>query len=150
MLSTYQYQKFPYVQPPEIAEKRPGHYPVVVVGAGPVGLSAAIDLASQGHAVVMLDNDDTVSIGSRGVCYAKRALEVLDRMGCGEDFVDKGVSWNVGRTFFREDEVFNFNLRPQDDHNRPGMINLQQYYLEEYLLKLPVSCPTWRSGSKTT
>ena len=45
MLSTYQYQKFPYVQPPEIAEKRPGHYPVVVVGAGPVGLSAAIDLA---------------------------------------------------------------------------------------------------------
>ena len=135
MLSTYQYQKFPYVQPPEIAEKRPGHYPVVVVGAGPVGLSAAIDLASQGHAVVVLDNDDTVSIGSRGVCYAKRALEVLDRMGCGEDFVDKGVSWNVGRTFFREDEVFNFNLRPQDDHNRPGMINLQQYYLEEYLLK---------------
>ena len=135
MLSTYQYQKFPYVQPPEIAEKRPGHYPVVVVGAGPVGLSAAIDLASQGHAVVMLDNDDTVSIGSRGVCYAKRALEVLDRMGCGEDFVNKGVSWNVGRTFFREDEVFNFNLRPQDDHNRPGMINLQQYYLEEYLLK---------------
>ncbi len=135
MLSTYRYQKFPYVQPPEIAEKRPGHYPVVVVGAGPVGLSAAIDLASQGHAVVVLDNDDTVSIGSRGVCYAKRALEVLDRMGCGEDFVDKGVSWNVGRTFFREDEVFNFNLRPQDDHNRPGMINLQQYYLEEYLLK---------------
>lgn len=135
MLSTYQYQKFPYVQPPEIVEKRSGHYPVVVVGAGPVGLSAAIDLASQGHAMVVLDNDDTVSIGSRGVCYAKRALEVLDRMGCGEDFVDKGVSWNVGRTFFREDEVFNFNLRPQDDHNRPGMINLQQYYLEEYLLK---------------
>ena len=31
--------------------------------------------------------------------------------------------------------MFNFNLRPQDDHNRPGMINLQQYYLEEYLLK---------------
>ena len=135
MLSTYTYPKFEYVCPPEVAEQRSGHYPVVIVGAGPVGLSMAIDLAAQGQQVLLLDNDDTVSIGSRGVCYAKRALEVLDRMGCGEDFVDKGVSWNVGRTFFREDEVFNFNLRPQDDHNRPGMINLQQYYLEEYLLK---------------
>ncbi|WOP17083.1 FAD-dependent oxidoreductase [Ottowia sp. SB7-C50] len=118
-----------------MAGAEPGHYPVVVVGAGPVGLSAAIDLAQQGQSVLLLDNDDTVSIGSRGVCYAKRALEVLDRMGCGDKFVDKGVSWDVGRTFLREGEVFNFNLRPESDHHRPGMINLQQYYLEEYLVE---------------
>ncbi|MCB2069757.1 MAG: FAD-dependent oxidoreductase, partial [Ottowia sp.] len=61
--------------------------------------------------------------------------EVLDRMGCGEQFVQKGVSWDVGRTFLRESEVFNFNLRPEADHHRPGMINLQQYYLEEYLIQ---------------
>lgn len=135
MLSTYQYPKFDYRQPPEIAENRDGHYPVVIVGAGPVGLAAAIDLAIQGKPVLLLDNDDTVSIGSRGVCYAKRALEVLDRLGCGEEMVQKGVSWNVGRTFFREEEVFNFNLCPQPDHHRPGMINLQQYYLEDYLVQ---------------
>lgn len=135
MLSTFQYPKFEYVPPIEIAEKRPGHYPVVVVGAGPVGLTTAIDLAQQGQPVVLLDNDDTVSIGSRGVCYAKRALEVLDRLGCGDEMVEKGVSWNVGRTFFHEDEVFTFNLCPQPDHERPGMINLQQYYLEDYLVK---------------
>lgn len=135
MLSTYQYPKFDYRQPPEIAENRDGHYPVVIVGAGPVGLAAAIDLAIQGLPVLVLDNDDTVSIGSRGVCYAKRALEVLDRLGCGEEMVQKGVSWNVGRTFFREEEVFNFNLCPQPDHHRPGMINLQQYYLEDYLVQ---------------
>lgn len=135
MLSTYQYPKFEYRRPPEVAEAREGHYPVIVVGAGPVGLAAAIDLAQQGTPVLLLDNDDTVSIGSRGVCYAKRALEVLDRIGCGEEMVDKGVSWNVGRTFFREEEVFNFNLCPEPDHHRPGMINLQQYYLEEYMVK---------------
>lgn len=135
MLSTYQYPKFTYQRPPELSEGREGHYPVVVVGAGPVGLAAAIDLAQQGKPVVLLDNDDTVSIGSRGVCYAKRALEVLDRLGCGDEMVNKGVSWNVGRTFFREQEVFNFNLCPEPDHHRPGMINLQQYYLEEYLVK---------------
>ena len=135
MLSTYQYPKFEYRRPPEIAEAREGHYPVIVVGAGPVGLAAAIDLAQNGTPVLLLDNDDTVSIGSRGVCYAKRALEVLDRIGCGDEMVDKGVSWNVGRTFFREEEVFNFNLCPEPDHHRPGMINLQQYYLEEYMVK---------------
>ena len=126
---------FPLADPPELDEGRDGHYPVVIVGAGPVGLCTAIDLARQGRQVLLLDNDDTVSIGSRGVCYAKRALEVLDRMGCGDKFVQKGVSWDVGRTFLREGEVFNFNLRPEADHHRPGMINLQQYYLEEYLVE---------------
>ena len=135
MQKTFTYPKFEFVQPPELTEGKTGHYPVVVVGAGPVGLSAAIDLAQQGQDVLLLDNDDTVSIGSRGVCYAKRALEVLDRMGCGDKFVQKGVSWDVGRTFLREGEVFNFNLRPEADHHRPGMINLQQYYLEEYLVE---------------
>ena len=135
MLSTFQYPKFEYVRPPELAAHREGHYPVIVVGAGPVGLTTAIDLAQQGQQVLLLDNDDTVSIGSRGVCYAKRALEVLDRLGCGEEMVQKGVSWNVGRTFFHEDEVFSFNLCPQPDHHRPGMINLQQYYLEDFLVK---------------
>ena len=134
MLKTYTYPKFDYVRPPELVEQHSGHYPVVIVGAGPVGLSMAIDLAAQGQKVLLLDNDDTVSIGSRGVCYAKRTLEVLDRMDCGSPCVDKGMSWNVGRTFFGEGEVFNFNLRPQDGHNRPGMVNLQQYYLEDYLV----------------
>ena len=134
MQKTYSYPKFEYVRPPEIAEQRAGHYPVIVVGAGPVGLSMAIDLAAQGQSVLVLDNDDTVSVGSRGVCYAKRALEVLDRMGCGTPAVDKGVSWDIGRTFFGEGEVFNFNLRPHEGHQRPGMVNLQQYYLEEYLI----------------
>lgn len=135
MLSTYKYPKYEYRRPPELDGAGQGHHPVIIVGAGPVGLATAIDLAQHGQRVVLLDNDDTVSIGSRGVCYAKRALEVLDRIGCGEEMVAKGVSWNVGRTFFREQEVFNFNLCPEPDHHRPGMINLQQYYLEEYLVK---------------
>jgi len=135
MLSTYRYPKYEYVPPPEMRSGEPGRYPVVVVGAGPVGLAAAIDLAQSGVPVVVLDDDDTVSVGSRGVCYAKRTLEILDRIGVGDACMAKGVSWNVGRTFFREEEVYNFNLLPQPDHKRPGMINLQQYYLEQYLVE---------------
>ena len=141
MLKTYTYPKFEYRTPPEIASGRTLEVPVVVVGAGPVGLAAALDLQLQGVPVLLLDEDDTVSIGSRGVCYAKRALEILDRYGVGEAICSKGVSWNVGRTFFREEEVYNFNLVPEADHHRPGMVNLQQYYLEEYLAARAASRP---------
>ena len=141
MLSTYTYPKFEYKTPPEIASGQVLKVPVVVVGAGPVGLAAALDLEQQGVPVLLLDEDDTVSIGSRGVCYAKRALEILDRYGVGDAVCGKGVSWNVGRTFFREQEVYNFNLVPEPDHHRPGMVNLQQYYLEEYLAARAASRP---------
>lgn len=135
MLSTYTYPKFEYRTPPELNGKPKQRHPVVIIGAGPVGLATAIDLAQQGLQVILLDDDDSVSVGSRGVCYAKRTLEVLDRLGCGQALVDKGVTWNVGRTFFDTEEVFNFDLLPDAGHERPGMINLQQYYLEEFLVK---------------
>jgi 3-(3-hydroxy-phenyl)propionate hydroxylase len=141
MLKTYTYPKFDYRTPPEVASGKALKVPVVVVGAGPVGLGMALDLDLQGIPVLLLDEDDTVSIGSRGVCYAKRALEILDRYGVGDAVCAKGVSWNVGRTFFRESEVYNFNLVPEPDHHRPGMVNLQQYYLEEYLVTRTASRP---------
>ena len=112
----------------------PQRRPLVIVGAGPVGLAAAIDARLKGLPVLVFDEDDTVSIGSRAVCYAKRALEVLDRLGVGDPICDKGVSWNVGRTFFREKEVYRFDLVPDAGHKRPGMINLQQYYVEQTLV----------------
>ena len=133
MLSTYTYPRYAYQRPPELTAPEARHHArVVVVGAGPVGLAAAIELAQQGVAVTLLDEDDTVSIGSRGLCYAKRTLEVMDRLGVGDAVVAKGVTWNVGRTFYRDTEVFNFNLLPEPGHKRPGMVNLQQYYLEQY------------------
>jgi 3-(3-hydroxy-phenyl)propionate hydroxylase len=143
MLSTYTYPTFSSPRAAEL-DDAPGtlrRHPVVVVGAGPIGLSAAIDLAQRGTPVLLLDDDKTVSVGSRGLCYAKRTLEVLDRLGCGQPVVDKGVTWNVGRTFLENEEVFRFNLLPDDGHERPGMVNLQQYYLEEFLVRRAQALP---------
>ncbi len=134
MLKTYTYPKYEYTRPPELSGAAPRRYPVIIVGAGPVGLTAALDCKINGIDAIVLDDDDTVSVGSRGLCYAKRALEVLDRVGVGDAVVNKGVEWNVGRTFHGEKEVYNFNLLPEPDHKRPGMINLQQYYLEQFLV----------------
>ena len=134
-MATYTYPTFPYQAPHDLMQGAPQRKPLVIIGAGPVGLAAAIDARLQGLDVLLFDEDDSVSFGSRAVCYAKRTLEILDRLGVGDGVVDKGVSWSVGRTFLREEEVYRFNLVPDAGHKRPGMINLQQYHLEEALVK---------------
>jgi len=75
------------------------------------------------------------SLGSRAICWAKRTLEIFDRLGIGERMVRKGVTWKVGRTHHRSQEVFNFDLLPEDGHKMPAFINLQQYYVEQYLVE---------------
>ena len=134
-MATYEYPEFPYKPPTDLMQGAPQRRPLVVIGAGPVGLAAAIDARLQGLDVLLFDEDNSVSFGSRAVCYAKRSLEILDRLGLGDGLVEKGVSWSVGRTFMREEEVYRFNLVPDAGHKRPGMINLQQYHLEEALVR---------------
>jgi len=125
---------YPYKAPTDLKVAPPLRKPLIVIGAGPVGLAAAVDARLQGLDVLVLDDDKTVSVGSRAVCYAKRSLEVLDRLGVADPACALGVSWNIGRTFLEEDEVYQFNLVPDAGHKRPGMINLQQYHIEEMLI----------------
>ncbi|MBT2324918.1 FAD-dependent oxidoreductase [Variovorax paradoxus] len=137
----YQSLRFDYRRHPDQDAAAPARHPVVVVGAGPVGLALAIDLAQQQVPVVLLDNDCTLSTGSRAICFAKRTLEVFDRLGCGERMVAKGVSWKLGRVFFKDEQVYSFDLLPEPGHERPAFINLQQYYVEGYLAERIAALP---------
>src|SRR5712672_2095421 len=109
-------------------------YLVVVVGAGPVGLSLAIDLAQRGQSVVLLDDADRIGEGSRAICFSKRSLEFWDRLGVGSRMVDKGVVWSVGKIFHGASQLYQFNLLPEEGHKRPAFINLQQFHAEAYLV----------------
>ncbi|MCC0027872.1 MAG: FAD-dependent oxidoreductase [Zhengella sp.] len=125
---------YPYTRSSDQDAPQPVRHPVIVVGAGPIGLAAAIDLAQHNVPVVVLDENDKVSWGSRAICFAKRPLEILDRLGCGDPMVDKGVTWNTGKVFFDERQVYAFDLLPEDGHKRPAFINLQQYHFEKYMV----------------
>jgi 3-(3-hydroxy-phenyl)propionate hydroxylase len=122
-----------YRRSPDQDAAAPVRRPVVVVGAGPVGLACAIDLGSRGVPVVLIDDSDRIGEGSRGICWSKRTLEILDRLGVGETLVTQGVTWKLGKVFRGDDLVFSFDLLPEAGHKMPAFINLQQYYLEKAL-----------------
>ena len=135
----YQHLKFDYARPADFSQA--AVHPIVIVGAGPVGLATAIDLARQGLPVVLLDDDDCLSVGSRALCFAKRTLEIFDRLGCGDRVTDKGVSWHVGKVFFKDKPVYRFDLLPETGHERPAIVNLQQSYVEGSLLECAQQYP---------
>ena len=126
---------YAYRRAPDQDMPQPARHQVVVVGAGPVGLALAIDLAIKGIQVLILDDNDRVSVGSRAICFAKRTLEIFDRLGCGDALVAKGVQWNVGKVFHGEQQVYEFDLLPEAGHKRPAFINIQQYHVEAHLLE---------------
>jgi 3-(3-hydroxy-phenyl)propionate hydroxylase len=131
------------------ADGQAAEHAVVVVGAGPVGLSLAIDLAQRGQQVVLLDDADRIGEGSRAICFSKRSLEYWDRLGVGQRMVDKGVVWSVGKIFHGNAQLYQFNLLPEQGHKRPAFINLQQFYAEAYLVdrvqQLPQISLRWRN-----
>jgi len=134
MANSYHYETFEYKKPPEL-DGQPGKtVPVLIIGAGPIGLAAAIDLAMRGIASVVLDDNNVVSVGSRAICWAKRTLEIFDRLGVADRMIEKGVTWKVGRLFHRDQQVYQFDLLPESGHKMPAFINLQQYYVEQYLV----------------
>jgi 3-(3-hydroxy-phenyl)propionate hydroxylase len=133
----YDYKPFEVTPPPELdgEGEAKARYPVAIIGAGPIGLAAAVDLATKGVPSIVLDDNTVVSIGSRAICWAKRTLEIFDRLGIGERMLAKGVTWKTGRLFHGSSEVYNFDLLPEEGHKYPAFINLQQYYVEQYLVE---------------
>ena len=127
-------ERFPYRRAPGLDAPEPRH-PVVVVGAGPVGLTLALDLAQRGVPVTLLDDHDRVSTGSRAICWSKRSLEIWDRVGLAAPMIARGVTWRVGRTYLGERELFVQNLQPEPGDAMPAFINLQQYHVERMLVE---------------
>ncbi len=134
MLRTYQYPEFPYSRSPDQDATLPVHHPVLIVGGGMVGLTMALDLRLKGIPAIVLEQGETVSDGSRSICQAKRTLEIWDRQGAATPMIGKGITWNIGRVRNRDQVLYSFDLLPEEGHKIPAFVNLQQYWVEEYLI----------------
>jgi 3-(3-hydroxy-phenyl)propionate hydroxylase len=109
--------------------------PVIVVGAGPVGLAVTIDLLLRGVAeVLLLDEGEGAATGSRAICWSRRSLEIMSRLGVGQALIERGVTWQVGRVYDGAEELYRFDLQPEPGYAHPAFINLSQHALERVLI----------------
>lgn len=135
--SGYQLPTYPFRVPPEIEHGTPGRYPVVIVGAGLAGLTAACDFAVRGIASVVLDEDDTIGVrgaSSRGIVYVEKTLEIFVRLGIYDRVRARGVVWSRGKTLAGDDVVYEFDAATATPSLQPPFINMQQFYIEWFLV----------------
>ena len=64
---------------------------VLIVGAGPVGLTLAAELARYGVQVRIIDRSPHPTETSKALVIWSRTLELMDRMGCTPAFLDAGL-----------------------------------------------------------
>ena len=128
-----QFPRYSFVRPPEM-KSSPSRYPVAIVGGGPVGLTLACALANYGVKTVMLQAADCVSFGSRALCISRRSLEIWDRFGLAEKPIEKGLAWMGGRSYWHQHQVLEFAMEADETQKHPPMINLQQCFIEQYLV----------------
>lgn len=135
----YRYKVFDAWLPRENAE--PQRHSVVIVGAGPIGLVTALLLAKSGVKSVVLESERQVSEGSRAIAFTRRSMEILQQTGVANRVSAMGLPWRFGNSYFRGQRVFRMeNPHDPDDRFEP-LINIQQQYLEEFLIEAAQASP---------
>ncbi|MDO8861952.1 FAD-dependent monooxygenase [Haliea sp. E1-2-M8] len=136
----FDYPEYPFRAPAELGGASPRH-PVIIAGAGPVGLTAALALAQLGVASVVVDRKNTVNDGSRAICISRYSFETLQQLGVVARFEAKGLGWTSGRCYFRDQLIYQFSMPHSADERFLPMYNLQQQYIEQYLIDAAADCP---------
>ena len=129
----FTYEDFPFRRPIEMEGART-LYDVAIVGGGPVGLVTALELARHGVRAVVLEPKRNVSEGSRALAFSRRSQEILHGLGVSEPVHAKALAWTRGRTFYRGDVIFRLEMPHSVEERFGPMINLQQCYLEKFLV----------------
>jgi len=115
-------------------------HPVAIVGAGPIGMTAALVLARYGIRSVLIDRKETFNDGSRALCIARVSMHILERIGVVTPFLNKALGWRYGRSYYRGEQIFRLEMPHPETEKYLPMYNLQQQYIEQYLHDAVASC----------
>lgn len=107
--------------------------PVAIVGAGPIGMTAALALAKEGVRATLFDNKATFNDGSRAICVARPSYYIMEQIGALGPFLEKSLGWTKGRTFYQGQQILEFDMPDSADEKFRPMHNLQQQYIEQFL-----------------
>jgi 2-polyprenyl-6-methoxyphenol hydroxylase-like FAD-dependent oxidoreductase len=110
---------------------------VLIVGAGPTGLTLACELARRGIAIRVIDRSPEFHHQSRGKGVQPRSLEIMDDLGVVQEFLASGMTempariW-MGTRFIAELQLLR-GLKPRPDVPYPTLILLPQWRTEQIL-----------------
>jgi pentachlorophenol monooxygenase/3-(3-hydroxy-phenyl)propionate hydroxylase len=108
--------------------------PLVIIGNGPVGETAALLLARWGIPVIVLDDRPARDlVGSKSICQQRDVLDVWEAVGVGRQLADEGVTWSVARTYYKHRELFSITLPDAGQSGFPPFVNISQARTEEVL-----------------
>jgi 3-(3-hydroxy-phenyl)propionate hydroxylase len=110
--------------------------PVIIAGAGPVGMTAAADLVRQGIPVIVLDKSYSLSLESRASTFHPPTLDMLDDLGFGKPLIEQGLKApkvQYGST--KEGELGTFDFSAIADLTRhPFRLQAEQFKLTRIIL----------------
>lgn len=107
---------------------------VLVLGAGPVGQSAALLLARWGIPVTVVDQRPARdAVGSKAICQQRDVLDIWDSVGVGAQVAAEGVTWTTARTFYQATELFSYEFVDRGRSPFPPFVNISQSRTEELL-----------------
>jgi len=127
------YFNYPQFEPPAERAGLSEPAPVAIVGAGPVGMAAALGLAREGIRSVLFDAKSTFNDGSRAICVARQSYHILERLGAVAPFLEKSLGWTTGRSFYRGQQILEFHMPDSSREKYRPMYNIEQQYIEQFL-----------------
>jgi 3-(3-hydroxy-phenyl)propionate hydroxylase len=136
---------------PSAHGKQPRHK-VVIVGSGPAGMVTALELARYGVPSVIVTSELQVSQGSRAIVFTRRSMEILQQYGVADRMTENGLPWRFGNSYYRGQRVFRLEAPHDPDDRFFPMLNIQQQYMEEYILDAIAAQPLidFRWGNEWT
>ena len=106
---------------------------VAIVGAGPIGMTAALALAREGVKSVLFDNKSTFNDGSRAICVARSSFYIFESLGVSSAiFLKKSLGWTTGHSFYRGQKILEFQMPDSSEEKFRPMYNIQQQYIEKF------------------
>ncbi|MBC7434430.1 MAG: FAD-dependent monooxygenase [Bdellovibrionales bacterium] len=114
--------------------------PVLIAGGGPVGLTLAALLSQLGVACLVIEADEAYCTGSRAICVSRRSQEILGWAGADKALVETGLSWEGGRSYWRDTQVLHFQMPSEPTQRFAPMVNIQQYHIEAFAHRAALAC----------
>ncbi|MDP0500891.1 MAG: FAD-dependent monooxygenase [Verrucomicrobiota bacterium JB022] len=127
------------------SEETATDWQVLIVGAGPVGLTLALALARAGIRVAVVEKEASQQPAGQALALHSRMLEILSALGLGEEIRKHGVPVHEIRVHSQEHQLFAHNLKDLESP-WPEVRDIQQGLLIQILERaaLGAGAQVWR------